>query len=76
MAEARTIPTGGRNRPDDSNDDNNGEQPVKWVDVHTGLGRYGRYSLLTKNNGGRDEWSRAWMSEFALLLKGNGMGYG
>ncbi len=39
--------------------------------------------MLTKNDngiggigGGGDEWPHVWMSEFASLLEGNGMGYG
>jgi len=51
-----------------------------WVDVHTGLGGYGRYSVLTKNNdergGDDDERSDAWTSEFTSLLERAGMGYG
>jgi hypothetical protein len=54
--------------------DNNGGWPVVWVDVHTGLGWYRRYNLLTKNShklgsGGSGKQSHAWMSEYA-------MGYG
>ena len=63
--------------PADSGDDCG--RPVVWVNVHTGLGRYGRYSLLTKNGdelGGGGKQPHAWMSEFMSLLERNGMGYG
>jgi hypothetical protein len=56
-----------------------------WVDVHTGLGAYGRYSVLTKGNennddehaggGGGDRSCTAWMAELVSLLEGAGMGY-
>jgi hypothetical protein len=46
-------------------DTDDGNQPVVWVDVHTELGRYGRYSVLTTNSdelggggSGGDERSR------------------
>ena len=70
---------------DDDDDDDDGGGRAIWVDVHTGLGGYGRYSVLTKSNddeersgaGGGDERPRpAWMTEFASLLEGAGMGYG
>ncbi|KAL3815544.1 hypothetical protein ACHAXA_004189 [Cyclostephanos tholiformis] len=62
-----------------ANLDNNCGRPLVWVDVHTGLGRYGRYSLLTKNGDklrGGGKQPHAWMSEFMSLLERNGMGYG
>ena len=60
---------------DDDDDDGGGGGRAVWVDVHTGLGGYGRYSVLTA--GGGDERPRAtWMTEFASLLEGAGMGHG
>jgi hypothetical protein len=54
-----------------------------WVDMHTGLGGQGGYSMLTKNGdgigsigGGGDKRPHVWILEFASLLEGNGMGYG
>lgn len=51
-----------------------------WIDVHTGLGKYGEYSALVKNvgeqhpSGGSEK--NDWASRFASLLEKKGMGYG
>ena len=44
-----------------------------WVDVHTGLGEYGKYSVLTKR--GNDN-TPSWISKFNSLLERKQMGYG
>ncbi len=69
----------------DPPEDDGGGRTV-WVNVHTGLGGYGRYSVLTKGNdnnnderaggGGGDRFRAAWMAELGSLLEGAGMGYG
>ena len=59
----------------DNNDDGGSGGRAVWVDVRTGLGGYRWYSVLTAGRG--DERPRAaWMTEFASLLEGAGMGYG
>ncbi len=76
---------------EDPPEDDGGGRTV-WVDVHTGLGGYGRYSVLTNGKddeddddvgdgragggGGGDRSRAAWMTELASLLEGAGMGYG
>ncbi len=68
----------------DPPEDDGGGRTV-WVNVHTGLGGYGRYNVLTKGNdydnderaggGGCDRSRAAWMVGLAFLLEGAGMGY-
>ncbi|KAL7533398.1 hypothetical protein ACHAWF_004481 [Thalassiosira exigua] len=57
-----------------------------WIDVHTGLGKFGDYSILVKGDNigstGPDESAGSpprendWASKFAARLEGSGMGYG
>lgn len=52
-----------------------------WIDVHTGLGKYGDYSILTKGGPSSDtasEYSEeyAWRFKFRLLLEKSQMGLG
>ncbi|KAL9182926.1 hypothetical protein ACHAXT_004205 [Thalassiosira profunda] len=58
---------------------------VLWIDVHTGLGRFGDYTTLMKGNWGKgmsDEGSRdsdakhAWIATFQSRLAAAGMGQG
>jgi len=54
-----------------------------WIDVHTNLGKYGDYSILTKNIGhnpppNNDDASNeyAWVTKFTNFLEESNMGYG
>lgn len=48
-----------------------------WIDVHTGLGKYGDYSVLTKGDSRcNNEEACTWITEFTTLLEGSQMGYG
>ena len=61
-----------------------------WIDVHTGLGKYGEYSILTrdgmaaalvvedekKEQSSCSSHNSSWMAEFTSLLEQRRMGYG
>mmetsp|Transcript_20734 Transcript_20734/g.43668 ORF Transcript_20734/g.43668 Transcript_20734/m.43668 type:complete len:556 (-) Transcript_20734:86-1753(-) len=50
-----------------------------WIDVHTGLGKFGDYSALIKGSGNRDgspSSKDVWSDKFTSLLGRAGMGFG
>ena len=57
----------------DSSSVNDNDRTI-WVDVHTGLGGYGKYSVLTKRSS--DDNIPSWTSKFNSLLERKQMGYG
>ena len=64
-----------------------GSDRTLWIDVHTGLGKYGEYSILTRNGMSSavskeeeepscSSHNNSWMSKLTALLERQHMGYG